>query len=317
MKPIWSDAEIVAEPTKTKDLTEPRTLVRRRLGNIVGSRGEELVYLPGPAAISLFTGCGGFDIGIEQAGFCVVVQHEWAPAACQTLIANRPDYFRHAALIQGDIRNTPTSMILDHGNLRVGDAHVLIGGPPCQGFTTANTQRGKYHDDRNDLVFEYLRIVREAKPQFFTFENVAGFMELNKGAYFEAFLQAAFGSYYELVYGLIDASEHGVPQYRCRFICQGTRRDIAEIDGTLAALPKPAFFERRDLRLIQTIEKIPMFAGQYDLLTHAPGVRYFPDRPILRPPRPLHRRESRRSKRFMAFYDRLRKEEPDRIVTAA
>lgn len=317
----WHEAEIVAEAIKTKDLTEPRTLVRRRCGNVSGSRGEEILYLPGPAVISLFTGAGGFDLGIEQAGFCTVVQHEWGKEPCETLMANRPRCFRHAALIQGDIRTTPTSMLLEHGNLRVGEAHLLIGGPPCQGFSTSNSNRGKTNDQRNDLVFEYLRVVRESQPRFFCFENVPGFMELNKGAYFEAFLEAGYGAYYELVYGLIDCSEYGVPQRRVRFICQGTRRDIADIDGTIATLPKPHCFGKKDLRLIQTVESAPLFTAEYDKLTHAPGIRYFPDRPVLRPPRPTNWTNddggSRRSREFIEFYDRLEHEEPDRIVRVA
>lgn len=304
---------MVAEPAKPKELTEPRVLVRRNMPDLEDARGNQVISLPGYPAISLFTGIGGFDIGLERAGFVTCVQHEWDAMCCQTLLANRPDFFRHAALIQGDIRDTPTSMILREGGLRVGEATIATGGPPCQGFSTSNSGRGKKHDPRNDLVFQFLRVVHEAQPNFWIFENVPGFMELNKGAYFERFLEQAHSGYYELVYGLVDCVEYGVPQYRCRFICMATRRDLFEIDGKLGGLPSPHCFDDKDLAAIRSMEGGPLFADELALRTHAPGIRYFPDRPILRPPRPIHS-DGGRTKRFIEFYRQIERDEPDRIV---
>ena len=65
-------------------------------------------------------------IGLEQAGFCCVVQHEIDAMCCETLIANRPNFFRHAALIQGDIYKTPTSMLLEEAGLRVGEVALTL-----------------------------------------------------------------------------------------------------------------------------------------------------------------------------------------------
>jgi DNA (cytosine-5)-methyltransferase 1 len=239
------------------------------------------------------------------------VQHELDKEACATLIGNRPRAFRWAALIQGDIRQTPTSMLLAEGGLRVGEAHLVTGGPPCQGFSTARGRRPAF-DERNDMVFQFLRVVREAQPQFFIFENVQGFTNFNKGEYLIAFLEAAYGCYYELVYGLLNAIEYGVPQYRSRFFCMGTRRDLSEIDGKLAAMPRPETFFKADLTQLRVVGG-PLFRKQYDRLTRAPGIRYFPDRPVLRPPDPIGHQEGR-SQRFYDFYDRLAKEEPDRLV---
>ncbi len=315
----WPEAEIIGEPVKVKDLTEPRVLVQRRQPLILGSREEELVYFEGYPTISLFTGAGGFDIGLEQAGFVSVVQHEWTRGCCQTLIANRPNFFRHSALIQGDIRNTPTSMILREARLRVGEAYLLVGGPPCQGFSTCSKHaiKGKY-DERNDLVFQFLRVVREAQPKFFIFENVPGFQSFNKGEYMKAFLEAAYDCYYELVYGLVDAVEYQVPQFRCRFICAGTRRDLADIDGNLAGLPKPICYADQDREKIKWYEGAPLFHTQdLELLMHAPGIRYFPDRPVLKVPMPVKHDSGKfkgRTKTFIDFYRKLRNEEPDRIV---
>lgn len=314
----WIEAEIVALPVKAKELKDPIVLVRRRESPLISPfPNEELVTCEGYPTISLFTGAGGMDIGTEAAGFTTVVQHEWSDAACATLIMNRPTYFRHAALIQGDIRNTPSSMILREGNLRVGEPYLLTGGPPCQGFSTAG-KRAPY-DVRNDLVMEYLRAVRETQPRYFAFENVPGFQsfphKVNGESYVERFLRVAYESYYELVYGLLCASNYGVPQRRVRFICMGTRRDIAEIEGAQASLPKPSHFSKRDLRIIQQLDG-GLFQTDVDLLTHAPGIRYFPDRPFLKAPTPIGGSETNSgfTKTYLEFYERIEREEPDRIV---
>lgn len=307
----WPQARIVARASK--EPKEPEVLVKRCVPDLVGARGEQLISLPGPAAISLFTGAGGFDLGIEAAGFCVLAQHERARQACETLIVNRPRCFRHAALIQGDIYETPTSMLLEEAGLRVGEAHLVVGGPPCQGFSQMNAaawRRG--WDERNDLTWQYLRVVREAKPHFFMFENVPGFISFDGQAYLEAFLEEAYGCYYELVYGLLDAANYGVPQRRIRFLCAGTRRDVAEIEGCMASFPRPTHFDRERLSLLRAIDGGPLFSEERDWLTHPPGIRYFPDRPVLVPPLP--NKEGRQTKASVQFYRRLKREEPDRIV---
>jgi DNA (cytosine-5)-methyltransferase 1 len=320
-RPIWPEAEIVADPVAAKELDAPRVLVRRRVPDIVGPHGEEVFYLPGPSHISLFTGAGGMDIGLEQAGFCTLVQHEWWDAACETLLLNRPGFFRHAALIQGDIRQTPTSMLLGEAGLRVGECDIVTGGPPCQGFSHANSNR-RAEDPRNSLVFEFLRVVREAQPRIFIMENVPGFCELRKGWFVEEFLKTAYAAYYELVYGIVNAVEHGVPQYRNRFFCTGTRRDLWECDGKLAALPPPTHFHQGDLDKMEKLAGRPCLfpdviigdAEELELLRQAPGIRYFPDRLVIKPPCPVASGGGGRTKVFLEFYRQLRREEPDRLV---
>ena len=318
--PTWPHAEIVADPIPAKQLTEPRLLVRRRLSNLVDSHGCQLDILTGHPVISLFTGVGGMDLGCEMAGFRTVVQVEMDETCCQTLIANRPQCFEHSALLQADICKTNTSAILSAAGLSVGQADLLVGGPPCQGFSTSGKRR--VDDPRNDLVYEFLRVVDEAKPTFFIFENVPGFQTLGGGDYFEGFLRRAHHCYYKLVYGMLQASEYGVPQDRVRFFCMGTRRDVAEGKGIIAALPGPRFFAPRDLKLIRSLEAGPLFKDQLDRVCQAPGILYFPDRPVLRAPSPSAHRGGRdpgrcRSKTYMEFYARLKRDEPDRIVEAA
>ena len=173
---IWPEAEVIASPRRTQDAGETEVLVRRRAGDLCGPGGEEIVYCPGYPCISLFSGIGGFEIGMEPVGFVFLCQHEMDRTACQTLIHNRPNFFRHAALIQGDINQTPASMILSAAGLRVGECYIVTGGPPCQGFSTAG--RRDPDDVRNTLVFSYLQKVREIQPRFFAFEKVAGFVSM-------------------------------------------------------------------------------------------------------------------------------------------
>jgi len=308
----WPEAEILADPVKRP--AQPTVLVRRRQPLLLGPSGEELIHLEGLTHISLFTGAGGFDLGMEAAGFITLCQHEWDESACATLLANRPRAFRHSALIQGNIKETPTGMILKAANLRTGEPHIVTGGPPCQGFSRAGRRR--LDDLRNTLVYDFLRVVNEAKPKFFIMENVPGFVSFNQNKFMEAFLKAAYDCFYELVYGIVNAVEYHVPQDRCRFICMGTRRDLYECDGVLGSLPKPECFGRRDLHLLHATEGLSAFAGERELLTHAPGIRYFPDRPVLVPPAPTHGVFNEgRSGAFISFYRKLRAEEPDRIVT--
>lgn len=317
----WDDGRVLELPRKGKDALIPRVLVERTAPALSGPNGEEICYFPGSPVISLFTGCGGMDLGVEQAGMTAVVQHEVDESACATLMANRPHFFRHAALIQGDIYRTPTEMLLREGGLRVGEAHLLCGGPPCQGFSICGRRDPK--DRRNDLIFEFLRVVREAKPKFFCMENVPGILTAAKGQYFRAFLKAAHDCFYELVYGLLNAVEYGVPQTRVRFFCMGTRRDMFALDNIIASLPGPECFSNRDLKRIELyrtdlLRELRCYDEELALLYHAPGIRYFPDRPILIPPRPISGTDicdNGRTKGFIEFFRRLRAEEPDRIVT--
>lgn len=316
--PQWPEARILAEPVKTKQLTQPRLLVERRQDPIYDRHGWELRTEYELSHISFFAGAGGFDIGFEQAGYHTLCQIEWDDGACRTLICNRPEYFRHAALIQADVRQLSTWEVLKAAGVRVGECLVFTGGPPCQGYSTSNGNRGKAHDPRNDLVFEYLRFVREGQPKYFIFENVPGFQsfpgKVDGHTFLDKFLRTAYDSGYELVYGLLNACEYGVPQSRVRFICMGTRKDIAFIDGDMATLPEPTHFNEEDLRVIRLFEN-SLFQHEVDILRHPPGVRYFPDRPVLITPYPC--KFDGKTKKFIEFYKDLMKNEPDRIVRKA
>ncbi len=117
--------------------------------------------------ISLFSGGLGFDLGLEKAGLEIAVCSDFDQKCCATIRHNRPEL----PLIEGDIRNIPTSELLKAAKLRPGQAFAVVGGPPCQSFSTGG-KRGSILDERGNLFCEFLRVIREAKPKCFVFENV-------------------------------------------------------------------------------------------------------------------------------------------------
>lgn len=117
--------------------------------------------------ISLFSGGMGFDLGLEEAGLDVRACVEWEAKCCATIRANRPDI----AVLEGDIREKPTAEILKAARLREGQPFAVVGGPPCQSFSTGG-KRGSILDARGSLFMEFIRVVREARPKTFVFENV-------------------------------------------------------------------------------------------------------------------------------------------------
>ena len=105
--------------------------------------------------ISLFSGCGGLDLGFEKAGFEVPVANEFDPAIFATFKANHPN----TKLIEGDIRNISENDFPQ-------DIDGIIGGPPCQSWSEAGSLRG-IDDQRGQLFFDYIRVLRKTQPKFF------------------------------------------------------------------------------------------------------------------------------------------------------
>ncbi len=177
--------------------------------------------------ISLFSGAGGLDIGFEKAGFKTVVAVEIDPSCCDTLRANRPDW----AIINKSIIEVSGEEILEAGNLKVGEAALVIGGPPCQSFSLAGMRKG-LDDERGKLLFEFVRIVRETLPKGFVLENVRGLTNWDKGRAMHLLIEElskpieyAGATYqYEIASPkVLDAVNYGAPQFRERLILVGNR----------------------------------------------------------------------------------------------
>lgn len=163
--------------------------------------------------ISLFSGCGGFDLGFEKAGFEIVWANEYDKSIYETYRYNHP----HTELNTLDIRDIRESVVPD------GDG--IIGGPPCQSWSLGGKCLG-IEDERGRLVFDYIRIVKAKKPKFFIMENVPGMVTPKHIKYFGQFLQLFREAGYNVKYELLNAADFRVPQDRLRIFIVGIRLDI-------------------------------------------------------------------------------------------
>ena len=167
--------------------------------------------------ISLFTGAGGLDIGFNEAGFKGILASDIMPQARDTFNCNYPE----EPYILEDIRTLSISDIKHY----VGDkkVSVIIGGPPCQGFSNMGNKNSA--DPRNMLFESYVKIVDAIRPTCFLFENVKGLRTMFEGRYFKKVIEGFLSIGYNLHYALIDTSNYGVPQKRERIIIFGTLLD--------------------------------------------------------------------------------------------
>src|SRR3990167_412372 len=123
--------------------------------------------------ISLFTGAGGLDFGLERAGFDTVVAIEMDSWCCKTLRHNR-----QWPVLEKKIEEVESELILETANLKKGEVVLLAGGPPCQPFSkssywvTGDTKR--LNDPRANTLTEYMRVLRDTLPEVFLIENVFG-----------------------------------------------------------------------------------------------------------------------------------------------
>jgi DNA (cytosine-5)-methyltransferase 1 len=162
-----------------------------------------------PSMIDLFAGCGGMTVGFHREGFEPVLSVEWDLAAAATYAANFGESHTH----WGDI-----SLVRED---QIPDADVVIGGPPCQGFSNLGSK--DVDDPRNKLWKEYLRFVITARPQVFVIENVQRF---SKSSEYQLLLNEADHGVlkdYELSPGVLLAADYGVAQRRPRTIIIGSR----------------------------------------------------------------------------------------------
>ena len=175
-----------------------------------------------PIGIDLFAGAGGMSLGFEQAGFDIAAAVEIDPIHCATHEYNFPD----AATICASVIDLSGDEIRRRANLGNRDIDVVFGGAPCQGFSLMGKR--VFDDPRNQLVFHYVRIVRELNPKYCVFENVKG-LTLGKHAQFLEELITALGDAgYDVLtpYRVLNAADYGVPQDRRRLFLVGTRKGL-------------------------------------------------------------------------------------------
>lgn len=172
-----------------------------------------------PIAIDLFCGAGGLSLGLEDSDIDVALGVEINSKAANTYRNNHS-----GTVIEDDVRNITGEHILEEIGLGEGELFMLAGCPPCQTFSSL--QRDDVtNDDRNNLIFEYTRLILEIKPLFILMENVPG---LKNGRGRHIFEEACSRLYdnYEIVSDVLNCADYGVPQSRKRLVLHGVRRDI-------------------------------------------------------------------------------------------
>ena len=160
--------------------------------------------------LSLFSGCGGLDLGFIQQGFKIVWANDFFKDAVETYRKNIGDH-----IIHGDIRKILSSDIPN-------DIDILLGGFPCQGFSIANKKRSM-GDERNFLYKEMVRLITDKQPKYFVCENVKGLLSIQNGEVLNMILNDFRSLGYDVDYRLLKSSDYGVPQNRERVIIIGNR----------------------------------------------------------------------------------------------
>lgn len=176
-------------------------------------------------AIDLFAGAGGLSIALRESGYRILLANEINPRFAETHSYNFPA----VPLILKDINEVTVADL--HEILGDNEVDLIVGGPPCQGFSVfgkrrfINTQDYDPHKDpRNFLVYQYIRIVEEVRPKFFFMENVKGFMNLDKGLFVEEVKKQFQNLGYEDIWcEVVCAADYGVPQERYRMFMIGNR----------------------------------------------------------------------------------------------
>ncbi len=197
--------------------------------------------------ISLFSGAMGLDIGLGKAGLNVVIGQDFEPSCVETMKANGHN------VLGGDIREIKPETLLELTGLHVGEPFMICGGPPCQPFSTAGKRLG-INDPRGSLFMDFIRMIDYIRPRFFVMENVKGIVssplkhvsteervkdepEQKPGTVLDVILSEFNKLGYKTVYGILDAVNYGVPQFRERFVLIGSR------DNEDIFLPIPTHFQ--------------------------------------------------------------------------
>lgn len=222
-------------------------------------------------AISLFSGAGGLDLGIEAAGFTTRLCTDIDDFSCRTLLQNKEKlkctghpFLAEATIKQANIKEYSTDDILHDAGLKQDEVDLVYGGPPCQAFSVFGKRQG-INDPRGTLLWDYIRVIHDIQPKAFIFENVAGLLTIDNGNVFAMLLNELSTTtdgeeVYSLTYKLLNTASFGIPQYRQRVIIYGVRKDI----GTALSIPAPTHYlnpENPELYLLPPVTVEDAFRG--------------------------------------------------------
>ena len=200
--------------------------------------------------VDLFAGAGGFSAGLGKAGFECVFALDIDPDASKSFQFNHPNI----PFYEGNISDISGRTILERTGLKPGELDLMVGGPPCQGFSTVGNKN--YADPRNQLFLHYFRILRDLKPAYVIFENVSGFKRMYGGEMFHAVCEEFSRCGYEVAPQIVNAIEYGVPQFRERTIIVAWKEDFRfeQPQPTHAKMQSDLFCEAGTLEPPLTLE---------------------------------------------------------------
>jgi len=191
-------------------------------------------------ALSFFSGAMGLDIGLEKAGINTVLACEFDRACRQTILANRPQIG-----LLGDINAYSVDQILEQAGLRREEVDLIVGGPPCQAFSTAGRRKG-FEDHRGNVFLRFIDVILDVRPRYFVIENVRGLLSAplkhrphsERGLHADLTAEEVGGGAlthiinlleeggYSVSFNLYNSANFGTPQVRERVVIIGSR------DGT-------------------------------------------------------------------------------------
>ena len=164
---------------------------------------------------SFFTGAGGLDLGFERAGFDIIYANEYDKKIWPTFELNFPNtILDKRSMVKVEAEDVP-------------DCDGIIGGPPCQSWSEAGALRG-IDDERGQLFFDFIRILKHKKPRFFLAENVSGMLAPRNASALERIKELFEKCGYVVSCELLNASDYGVPQDRKRVIFVGYHKDLGK-----------------------------------------------------------------------------------------
>lgn len=178
--------------------------------------------------IDLFSGCGGLSIGFEMTGFTSVFACDFWPPACLTFRRNFP----HCPLYDGDVKELNQEKLKQF----IGKTDVIVGGPPCQGFSFTGKQW--VDDPRNRLFVEFIRVISLVKPKYVVMENVPPILTLASGKFAREISVTYNQAGYQVKANILNARYYGVPQERRRAVFLAWRDELPEPNYPISqALP--------------------------------------------------------------------------------
>ena len=209
-------------------------------------------------ALDLFSGAGGFSLAAHNIGSLnVIAAIEFDKAAARTYKENLINRLQHKTkLLQEDILLINPKRLREELKLKKRELTLILGGPPCQGFSSHRIKDSGVNDPRNKLLLRYFDFVWEFQPKAFLVENVSGLLWERHAEYLKEFKRLSSKNGYSLIHcDILNARDYGVPQNRKRVFILGVRNDILKKKDIFTFPPKPKYFSPNSAAVYKNKEK--------------------------------------------------------------